>query len=189
MRVFSVFLRSWVLGVGRWALGVSALPLVLALAAIHPPSAILIFFLGVILTPFSYITLAVNPALVANYNDGNVVFACQDLTIPTAAAQGSPQVFSTEGFSLQFDSNWTVQKNSAARPSKQFGIPEIPILDLELQFISSSTAPPYPLGAEFNATTEWGVTYKFVTAKRTTGSKNDGSASKITIGARYVFNN
>lgn len=167
----------------------SALLLLLALAVLYPPAALMVFFLGVLLTPFSYITLALNPALPANYNDGTVVFGCQDLTIPTAAAQGSPQIFSTEGFSLKFSSNWTVQKNSAARPAKQFGIPEIPTADIELQFISGTTAPPYPLGAEFNAVTEWGVTYKLVTATRDTSSKNDGSASKIVISSRYVLNN
>lgn len=191
MRVFSASFRIWTLNVGRWALGVFFLFSWLALAIAHPPSAILIFAVGLLLAPFSYIVLAVNPALLQNNTDApagqSVAFGCQDFTVEVVG--GGTATFVMEGFTCnQFDSEWIVTNNSQGNPNKQKGQQIVPTYETTLQHLGGAT-PKCPLGfADIFLTDMAGRSIKWRIAKVSGAGANDGSATKFSVTLRYLLN-
>lgn len=153
---------------------------------------LLLFFVGILVSPFCYATLAVNPALPANYDDSpagkSIAFGIQDTTIPTAAGNASPVVYTTAALTVNIDGDWSEQNNSAARPARQKGIPKLPQFDLELTANGNSAPLPY-WSAEFTLTdTLTGISYLVVVKGIVHSMTNDGNNSKCTIKCGWVMN-
>lgn len=152
---------------------------------------LLLFFAGILTSPVALPYLCVNPALTQSNTDspvgGPISFGCQDVNIPVVG--GGSATFTMEAFTLtQFDSDWIVLNNSAGNPAKQKGQQKVPEYEVTLQHIVGG-ASKCPAGfAEFTAVDLAGRPLTWIVARVVGSGSNDGSATKLTIGARYKLN-
>lgn len=153
---------------------------------------LLLFFVGVLVSPAALPYLCVNPSLPGNYVDApagiSLSFGVQDTTIPTGAGNTSPVVFTTEKLDITFGSKVDVTNNSAARAQRQKGIPEVPEAELGLTANGNNAPLPY-LFAEFTLQdTMTGVSYTFWAIRIVHSMTNDGNNSKCTVTCRWKLN-
>jgi hypothetical protein len=153
---------------------------------------LLLFFTGVLLSPAALPYLCQNPALLQDNTDNPggttpISFGCQDVTIPVIG--GGSATFTMDAFTLtQFDSDFLTFNNSSGNPNREKGQQKVPEYEITLQHIAGGGSKCPQGFARFNAVDLAGRTLTWKISRVVGAGANDGSATKLTVGARYVLN-